>query len=84
MPDVTFSKTMPAIDGNPNVSFKPQEHRGQSTFKNVALPAGMQTPHLRDGSIYISHVSDKSRHKSQNPADGKGLIRKSPILEVIH
>jgi hypothetical protein len=84
MPDVTFTKTMPPVDGNPDVSFKPHSHEGQSTFENVAPPAGENTPQLRDGTVYIAAVHDKGRHKSESPARGQGLIRETPVIEVIH
>ncbi len=84
MPDVTFSKSMPAVNGNPDVSFKPTGHRGASTHKPTAIPAGESTPHVRDGSVYVARVSNKERHKSLDPARGPGLLRETPVLEVIH
>lgn len=83
MPDVTFSKSMPPVNGSPDVSFKSSEHRGHSTFPGK-VPAGVSTPQLRDGTIYVSRVSDKGRHKSQDPAKGPGLVRETPVIEVIH
>jgi hypothetical protein len=84
MPDVTFSKSMPAVNGSPDVSFKRNDHVGQSTFKNVALPAGVNTPHLRSGSVYMAVVRNKNRHESQAPAIGRGLVRETPVIEIIH
>jgi hypothetical protein len=83
LPDITFNKTM-HVNGSPDVSFKAPEHKGQSTFKNAPLPAGHSTPQMRDGTVYISRVSDNGRHKSQSPADGIGLVRETPVIEVIH
>jgi hypothetical protein len=84
MPDVTFSKSMPAINGSPDVSFKSTDHVGQSTFKNVAPPVGVYTPHLRNGSVYMTVVKNKNRHESKTPAIGRGLIRETPVIEIIH
>jgi hypothetical protein len=83
MPDITFSKSM-TVDGNPDVSFKPSEHRGQSTHGNALVPRGVNTPQLRDGTVYISRVHEAGRHKSQDPAKGAGLVRETPVIEIIH
>jgi hypothetical protein len=82
MPDIVFFKTI-TVNGSPDRKFE-EAVTTKSTFGPAPRPLGVNTPHVRDG-VYLALVRDVNRHKQgTSPAKGPGLIRETPVLEVIH